>query len=186
MPSLRNHFIIAMPSLADPYFSRTVTYICEHNKEGAMGIIINQPTDMKIDALLKKINVDVTPHFNSDKPVYVGGPVCNDQGFVLHKEEPESKWSSSISISDQVHLTTSKDILQAIGTDLGPQDFLISLGYAGWSGGQLEQELKDNAWLTIEADLNIMFNTPIHLRWERATEKLGFNPWQLSADVGHA
>ncbi|AWB67202.1 YqgE/AlgH family protein [Saccharobesus litoralis] len=186
MQNLENHFIIAMPTMKDPYFSKTVTYICEHNDEGAMGLVINQPVDIKLDSLLKQIKIDVSADNLTDTPVYAGGPVGTERGFVLHRSEAENEWASSINISKELSLTTSKDILQAIGADLGPQDYLITLGYAGWSAGQLEKELQENSWLTIEADSDIIFKQPIHKRWEAATEKLGFNPWQISSDVGHA
>lgn len=185
MQSLQNHLLVAMPSLKDPYFARTVTYICEHNDKGAMGIIINQPIEMTIIELLTQIQSDFEDkNLNKKTPIYCGGPVNAERGFVLHL--PQDKWKSSLKISEDFMVTTSRDILDAIGTDDEPEKYLICLGYAGWEAGQLEQELTDNSWITIPADKDLIFNTPIHLRWQGATEKLGFATWQISDEIGHA
>ena len=187
MESLKNHFLIAMPTMDDPYFSRSVTYICEHDDQGAMGLIINQPIgQLSVSQLLKKMEL---ADFGKDKPdlnspVYHGGPVSPERGFVLHKSQ--MPWSSSIQVSDELTITTSKDILQVLGTEATPEKFLITLGYAGWTAGQLEDEIKANSWLTIEADLEILFNTPPEDRWEAATKKLGFDIWQLASHAGHS
>lgn len=187
MESLKNHFLIAMPSMNDPYFSRSVTYICEHDENGAMGLIINQPiSQLSVSQLLKKMELD--NHDSQDnelsRPVYHGGPVSPERGFVLHKSQ--MPWSSSIQISDQLSITTSKDILQVLGTEATPEQYLITLGYAGWTAGQLEEEIKANSWLTIEADLEILFDTDPGERWEKATKKLGFDIWQLTSQAGHS
>jgi putative transcriptional regulator len=186
MDSLQNHFIIAMPNLNDPYFERSVTFICEHNESGAMGLVINQPIDLSLEGMLKQIKIETIPDTLNNKPIFAGGPVARERGFVLHRRDMESSWASSVNISETISLTTSKDILEAIGMDTGPEHFLVSLGYAGWEAGQLEEELQSNAWLTIPADPDILFDTPIHKRWEYATEKLGINPWQITSDIGHA
>lgn len=183
--SLENHFLIAMPTLHDPFFRRTVTYICEHSAEGAMGLIINHPIDINVSELLSKIDIDtsgiaqITPN-----TVYSGGPVQTDRGFVLHS--PQHGWNSSLRLSDDIMVTTSKDILEAIANNNSPEHYIITLGYSGWTAGQLEQELAQNSWLTIPADPVLLFNTPPHLRWERAAEKLGVDMRQMSSEVGHA
>lgn len=185
LSSLQNHFLIAMPSLDDPLFKRTVTYICEHNQDGAMGLIINQPVDLTVNALLEQLEIVVpTSRPALTGPVFAGGPVARDRGFVLH--HPQDVWRSSLQLSDDIMITTSKDILEQLGTDAAPDKFLLTLGYAGWEAGQLERELAENSWLTIPADADIMFNTPVQERWQKATEKLGIDIWQLGPDVGHA
>ena len=183
--SLENHFLIAMPTLHDPFFKRTVTYICEHSAEGAMGLIINHPIDINVGDLLQKIDIDTT-HIGDAYPnaVYSGGPVQTDRGFVLHSPQPG--WNSSLRLSDEIMVTTSKDILEAIAGNRSPDRFMITLGYSGWTAGQLEQELAQNSWLTIPADPDLLFNTPANQRWEKAAEKLGFDMSQVSCDVGHA
>jgi putative transcriptional regulator len=184
MESLENHLLIAMPSLNDSLFNKTVTYICEHNNEGAMGLIINLPVDISLNELLTQIDAD-----NDDVPrlaqkVLTGGPVSPQRGFVLHS--PQGGWSSSLALSHEVMITTSKDILMALGTEQAPEKFLVTLGYAGWDAGQLEEEIKANSWLTIPADNQILFETPIEQRWQKAAEKLGINIAHLSSDIGHA
>ncbi|RUO80700.1 YqgE/AlgH family protein [Idiomarina tyrosinivorans] len=185
MQSLQNHFLIAMPSMDDPTFKRTVTYVCEHNDEGAMGLIINQPADVQISALLKQLEI-VYPENDErfDNQVFQGGPVARDRGFVIHP--PQDNWRSSLKLSDDIMVTTSRDILEALGSNAAPEHYLLTLGYAGWDAGQLEKELAENAWLTLPADADILFNTPTAERWQKATEKLGFDIWQLGPDVGHA
>ncbi|NTS77836.1 YqgE/AlgH family protein [Catenovulum sp. SM1970] len=185
MQSLQNHFLIATSALKDGYFERSVTYICEHNEDGAMGLVINQPLEISVPELLKKIEIPTEDKvFEKRAPVYAGGPLSTEKGFVLHRTE--LGWRQSVNLSKNIMLTTSKDILEQMGTDLGPKDYLLTLGYAGWSAGQLEEELKENAWLTLAANEAIMFDTPIHMRWEAATALLGFNPWQLTSEIGHA
>jgi putative transcriptional regulator len=182
--NLTNQFLIAMPGLMDPNFYHTVTYICVHNDDGAMGIVINRPLEMALGDVL--VQMDMTP---CDKkidqlPVYHGGPVQTDRGFVLH--EPLSLWESSINVNDAVGITTSRDILQAIAEGGGPKESLIALGYAGWSAGQLEQEIKDNAWLSGPAESEVIFKTPCEKRWETAAALLGVDLNNLSSDIGHA
>ena len=219
MKSLENQFLIAMPSLADDYFNKTVTYICEHNDEGAMGLIINMPVNITLHDLLKQIEendleetrklaseqtenkelhksksdsdkqelsfVDgVSTHHSLEQLVLSGGPISQNRGFVLHGTQ--SGWKSSLALSDDIMITTSKDILMALGTEKAPEKFMVTLGYAGWGPGQLESELQSNSWLTIDADSDILFNTPIEQRWQKATEKLGIDIAHLSSDIGHA
>lgn len=210
MISLENQFLIAMPTLNDSYFNKTVTYICEHNEEGAMGLIINLPINITLSDLLKQIDpeedegsdkgsessktssasIGLTDNANTDvtnsleQLVLTGGPIAQQRGFVLHSAQ--SGWSSSLVLSKELMITTSKDILMALGTEKAPEQFMVTLGYAGWGPGQLEQELKANSWLTTPADSDILFNTPIELRWKKATEKLGIDIAHLSSDIGHA
>lgn len=211
MNSLENQFLIAMPSLGDPYFNKTVTYICEHNEEGAMGLIINLPVNITLSDLLKQIDPEeedeksdqvsdksktnsesigladnsLTDITNSlEQLVLTGGPIAQQRGFVLHSSQ--TGWSSSLVLSKELMITTSKDILMALGTEKAPEQFMVTLGYAGWGPGQLEQELQANSWLTTPADSDILFNTPIELRWKKATEKLGIDLAHLSSDIGHA
>lgn len=210
MISLENQLLIAMPSLGDPYFNKTVTYICEHNEDGAMGLIINLPVNITLADLLKQIEPDeddksnrmsksskitekddindislVTDITNSlEQLVLAGGPIAQQRGFVLHSSQPG--WSSSLVLSKELMITTSKDILMALGTQMAPEQFIVTLGYAGWGPGQLEQELQANSWLTTPADIEILFKTPIEQRWKKATEKLGIDVAHLSTDIGHA
>lgn len=203
MINLENQLLIAMPTLEDSYFNKTVTYICEHNEEGAMGLIINLPINITLSDLLKQIEPDedktsdktnsslanqslaTTDITNSlEQLVLTGGPIAQQRGFVLHSAQ--SGWNSSLALSKELMITTSKDILMALGTDKAPEKFMVTLGYAGWGPGQLEQELKANSWLTTPADSDILFNTPIEMRWKKATEKLGIDLAHLSADIGHA
>ena len=207
MDSLENQFLIAMPSLANDYFNKTVTYICEHNDEGAMGLIINMPINITLFDLLKQIEENNNEQSNEEKTtltqentpvseenmslnnsleqlVLSGGPIAQNRGFVLHGAQ--SGWNSSLALNDDIMITTSKDILLALGTEKAPEQFVVTLGYAGWGPGQLETELQANSWLTIDADKDILFNTPIEQRWQKATEKLGIDIAHLSSDIGHA
>ncbi|RUO24314.1 YqgE/AlgH family protein [Aliidiomarina minuta] len=185
MNSLQNHFLVAMPGLDDPFFERSVTYICEHNDEGAMGLIVNQPAEMSIPALLKQIEIKIPADASLERSlVYSGGPVGTDRGFVLHP--PQEGWRSSLQLSDDIMVTTSKDILQSLGSSQAPHKFLLTLGYAGWDAGQLEEEIANNNWLTIPAEADVLFDTPSADRWQKAAEKLGIDIWQLAPDAGHA
>ncbi len=184
MNSLENHLLIAMPTLADTFFNKTVTYICEHNDQGAMGLIINLPIHITLAELLTQIDSNKKPTSMLNQPVLSGGPVSPERGFVLHA--PQQGWASSLALSDDIMITTSKDILMALGTEQAPPDFLVTLGYAGWGPGQLEQEIIENSWLTVPAKKEILFNTPIEQRWQKATENLGIDPAHLSSEIGHA
>ncbi len=182
--NLTHHFLIAMPAMADPNFAQTLTYVCEHNEDGALGIVVNKPIDMTLSALLEQIDVPLADAALGESPVHFGGPVQVDRGFVLHR--PLGNWQSTLAISDDLGLTTSKDVLEAVGRGDGPKDVLVSLGYAGWSAGQLEQELAQNAWLTVEADPSLLFELPAQERLAAAIRLLGIDFSRLSEDVGHA
>jgi putative transcriptional regulator len=182
--SLRDHFLIAMPSLTQGIFAHSVTYVCEHSDSGAMGIVINQPLDLCLHDILQHLQIDGARAHQSD-PIMAGGPVQTDRGFVLHRAG-EREWESTLRISDEVALTTSRDILAAIAHDEGPAGALLALGYAGWSAGQLEGELAANAWLTLPADSAIIFNTPIARRLDAAAARLGIDLARLAPGAGHA
>ena len=182
--NLTNQFLIAMPSLADPNFSHTVTYICAHNEDGAMGIVINRPLDLALGEVLRQMNMASESEEVDAIPVYHGGPVQTDRGFILHHSDTE--WQSSIRITEGMGIATSRDILQAIAEGKGPKDSLVALGYAGWGAGQLEDEIKDNAWLSGPADMDIIFKTPSDKRWNAAAALLGVDLDTLSNNVGHA
>lgn len=182
--NLSNHFLIAMPQLADPNFYHTVTYICEHTEQGAMGVVINRPMDICLDEILQQMDIDVDdPHIGATQ-VYMGGPVQQERGFILH--QPLGQWDASLQITDQIGITTSRDILEAIANGEGPDKALIVLGYAGWGAGQLEREMVENAWLTGPADSDIIFDLPDEQRWEAAAKLLGVDMNLLSGDAGHA
>jgi len=184
MINLENQLLIAMPTLNDSYFNRSVIYVCEHNEDGAMGLIINLPIEMTLNELLAHIEADVDSNPIMNQKVLTGGPVSTQRGFVLHS--PQKGWKSSLALSSDVMITTSKDILMALGTDQAPEKFLVTLGYAGWDAGQLEEEIQANSWLTTLADKDILFNTPIEQRWKKATEMLGIDVAHLSNEIGHA
>lgn len=186
--NLADHFLIAMPSMLDPIFGGTVVYLCEHNANGALGVIINKPTDMTVDVLLNRIDLtlEIAPELASlDKaPVLYGGPVQADRGFVLHA--PRGDFSSTLPVTDDIALTTSKDILAAVALGAGPQRLLISLGCSGWGAGQLEDEIIRNGWLTVRADPTILFDMPLEQRFVAAIKLLGIDPMMLSGEAGHA
>ncbi|PSW18578.1 YqgE/AlgH family protein [Photobacterium sanctipauli] len=186
--NLTNHFLVAMPSMQDPNFKGSVVYICEHNDEGAMGIVINLPIEISVGNMLEQIEIErdlpVEDPSSLEQPVFNGGPVSSDRGFVLHNRI--KNFSSSIDITDDVSVTTSKDILSLLGTHEAPDNFLVALGYAGWDAGQLEQELAENSWLTTEANPDVVFNTPVNERWHKAIAQLGISSAHLSIDKGHA
>jgi putative transcriptional regulator len=181
---LTNHFLIAMPAMTDPFFAKSLTYVCEHNEEGAMGIVVNRPISLTLSELFAQINMPLTQSDLEDMAVHFGGPVQTDRGFVLHDTGEE--WQSTLKVNDQVSLTTSKDILQAVGEGKGPKHLLITLGYAGWSEGQLEQELADNAWLSVPATGHILFDLPAEERLPAAMALLGVDYATLSEEAGHA
>ena len=181
---LTHHFLIAMPNMVDPYFSKSLTYICEHNDQGALGVVINRPIDLSLQALFERINIKLEQRELHDIPVYFGGPVQTDRGFVLH--QPIGDWHSTLNVRDELGLTTSKDILEAVGKGRGPARMLVTLGYSGWSAGQLEHELGQNAWLTVEAGTQIIFDLPAEEKLPAAMELLGVDFANLSEDTGHA
>jgi putative transcriptional regulator len=180
--SLKDHFLIAMPSLTDSRFSKTVAYICEHNENGAMGIIINQPASISQGELFSQLKLSTNS--SNDFPLLLGGPVKKNRGFVIHSAE--RRWKSTMSISDDIAITGSKDILEDIANNGGPNKALIALGYAGWSANQLEQEIAENSWLTVPADKSIIFDTPIERRWAASAEQLGIDLHLVSSQIGHA
>jgi putative transcriptional regulator len=182
--NLTHHFLIAMPSMADPNFSRTLTYVCEHNDQGALGLVVNRPIDMTLRALFARLSLSLRDPAHSDLPIYFGGPVQTDRGFVLH--EPAGNWQSTLRVGEGIGLTTSKDILEAVGRGEGPGRMLVTLGYAGWSPGQLEHELGQNAWLTVAASEGILFETPAEERLPAAMELLGLDYARLQDEAGHA
>jgi putative transcriptional regulator len=181
--NLTKQFLIAMPAMADPNFSRTLTFICEHNERGALGIVVNRPIEVTLGALLRQVEIPIEDSPLADQPVYYGGPVQFDHGFVLHR--PLGSWKSTLPVGE-IGLTTSRDILEAMAKGRGPRDQLVALGYAGWAPGQLEDEIKRNGWLTVGADVNLIFRTPAEERYELAMKVLGVNAANLSEEAGHA
>lgn len=182
--NLTNHFIIAMPNLDDDTFNHTVTYICEHNENGTFGIIINRKSEITLDEIIDQMKIEPTAPIEHKACVYHGGPVQQGRGFVLH--HPAGNWNSSLKINEQMALTTSRDILEAIAHNEGPEHSIIALGYAGWSPGQLEDEIANNIWLNCPADEQIIFETPSEKRWQAAADLLGIDMLLLSNDAGHA
>ena len=182
--NLTHHFLIAMPNMVDPYFSKTLTYICEHSDQGALGVVVNRPIEMTLGALFERLSLQLNSQILVNEPVYFGGPVQTDRGFVLH--QPPGKWQSTLSVQDKMGLTTSKDILEAVGQGAGPHKMLVTLGYSGWAAGQLENEIKQNAWLTVEAQDAIIFDTPAEERLPAAMKLLGVDFAKLSEEAGHA
>jgi putative transcriptional regulator len=181
---LTNQFLIAMPSLDDPNFSRTVTYVCAHNEEGAMGIVINRPLNIELGEVLSQMELESDDPAVNNRVVFQGGPVHRDRGFVIHC--PAQDWGSTIRVTADIGISTSREILAAISKGTGPTDLLIALGYAGWAAGQLEQEMAQNAWLSVPANLEIIFHAPPEERWIRAAAHLGIDVARLSNEVGHA
>ena len=179
-----NQLLIAMPALTDPNFVRTVTYVCEHSPQGTLGIVINRPLDITLQVVFEHMNIPLTDLAAADMPVYLGGPVEPERGFVLHS--PVGNWNSSVQITPELAVTTSRDILESIAEGKGPTQALIALGYAGWGPGQLEKEMAENAWLNGPADTNLLFATPADDRWEAAAALLGVNLHLLSTAAGHA
>ena len=192
--NLTNHFLIAMPGLQDMEFARSVVYLCEHSERGALGLIINKPTDINLQKLFDKVEMSLGRADLVQQPVMQGGPVQTERGFVLHDPlvwgedgtEKESVYASTMSIPGGLEMTTSKDVLEALAEGAGPRRVLITLGYSAWGEGQLESEIAENAWLTVGADQSVIFETPIHERYDRALALLGVQAWMLSPEAGHA
>ena len=181
---LTNQFLIALPAMEDPNFSQTVTLVCEHSERGALGIVINRTLPMTLGEVFDQLGLDSTKSRVNEQPVLRGGPVQTERGFVLHS--PAGKWESSLPFSEKMHLTTSRDILDALAAGEGPDTAVIALGYAGWDAGQLEEEMARNAWLTVDADERVLFATPVEQRWHAAARLLGVDLRALSSDAGHA
>jgi putative transcriptional regulator len=191
--NLTNHFLIAMPGLDDAIFSKSVVYVCEHTPRGALGLVINKPADIKMAALFGKVDLPLKRQDLSDKPVLQGGPVQTERGFVLHEplvpagDTPDQTlYASTMSIPGGLEMTTSKDVLEALSTGFGPRRVLVTLGYSAWGEGQLETELSENSWLTVDADQSVIFDTPIEQRYDKALSLLGLQSWMISSQVGHA
>lgn len=182
--SLTSQLLVAMPSMEDPNFAQTVTLICEHGEKGALGIVVNKPLSMKFGEVLSQMKLQTSDLALEEQPVLRGGPLYPDRGFVVHK--PGGSWDSTHRISDQVQVTTSKDVLTAIARGEGPEGAFIALGYAGWEAGQLEQEIKDNAWLTLPYDEALTFGLPPEERWLAAWRRLGIDVAFVSQTAGHA
>lgn len=183
-PCLRNQFLVAMPNVVGGEFDHSVTLLCEHGDNGAMGLVINRPTQIRLKSILQHIGIEDSPHVDAELPAYWGGPIQPERGFVVHPSGQQ--WDSTLAISAELAITTSKDILEAIAIGQGPQTFLITLGYAGWSEGQLENELMHNSWLNTPVDADIIFNTPATARWSQAARLTGINPALLTGEAGHA
>ena len=191
--NLTNHFLIAMPGLEDAIFSKSVVYVCEHTALGALGLVINKPADLKMEALFGKVDLPLKRLDLTDKPVFQGGPVQIERGFVLHEsvfpahDQPEQAlYASTMTIPGGLEMTTSKDVLEAISIGSGPRRVLVSLGYSAWGEGQLETELGENSWLTVDADQTVIFDTPVEERYDKALALLGLQAWMISSQVGHA
>lgn len=181
---LTNQFLIAMPTLADANFSQTVALICEHNAQGALGLVINRPMRMRFADVFEQLELKTNNHALEDSPILRGGPVQPDRGFVIHRAG--TSWDSTLVVSENIHVTTSRDILTAIAEGRGPDPMCMVLGYAGWEAGQLEAEVSQNAWLTVPADDGVLFATPYEQRWHAAAQLLGVNLSSLSSQAGHA
>ena len=181
---LNDQFLIAMPGLKDPNFAKAVTYVCQHNESGALGITINRPSDLCVGDVLKQLKIDCGDDQWASQPVLVGGPVHQDRGFVLHAGDGE--WTSSFPVTSSIALTTSKDILEALADGRGPDKAILALGYAGWAAGQLESEMMQNSWLSTAASIEILFDSPLDDRWQNAAADLGVDIQTLTGAAGHA
>jgi putative transcriptional regulator len=187
--NLTHHFLIAMPGLDDEAFAKSVIYMCEHTERGALGLIINKPSDINLKGLFDKVELPLRREDLTDALVFHGGPVQTERGFVLHESlmpGQESVYASTMTIPGGLEMTTSKDVLEALSTGAGPRRVFVSLGYSAWGEGQLESEISDNSWLTVEADMSVIFDTPAAERYEKAMLLLGVQSWTLSPEAGHA
>jgi len=182
--SLEGHFLIAMPAMGDPNFNETVTLLCKHDSEGALGIVINRPTDMRVGEIFRQLSLAVVAADEAERPVLAGGPVHRDRGFVLHRSDQH--YQSTLATTGGLKLTASADVLSAMAAGEGPEPSLVALGYAGWESGQLEAEFAANAWLSVPADPAIIFDTPFEQRWAAAAGLLGVDLSQLASYAGHA
>ncbi len=182
--NLTNHFLLAMPGLEDGHFGGSVVFVAEHSTKGALGLVINRPMELDLRQLFERIDLRLEIAPLAGRPVFFGGPVQTDRGFVLH--QPVGDWNSTVTVSPQLGLTSSRDVLEAVARGEGPDRLLVTLGYAGWGPGQLEEELGRNAWLTVEADPDLIFDTPVDQRMSRAFGLLGIDPAFLSSSAGHA
>ncbi len=190
LTNFTHHFLIAMPGLQDDAFAKSVIYMCEHSERGALGLVINKPSDINLKKLFEKVELPLHREDLTEAPVFQGGPVQTERGFVLHESivvpGNESVYASTMTIPGGLEMTTSKDVLEALSTGYGPRKVFISLGYSSWGQGQLESEISDNSWLTVAADPAVIFDTPVDQRYAKALMLLGFESWMLSPDAGHA
>ncbi|MDQ3271856.1 MAG: YqgE/AlgH family protein [Pseudomonadota bacterium] len=187
--NLTHHFLIAMPGLDDEAFARSVVYMCEHSNRGALGLVINKPSDINLQNLFDKVSLPLRRDDLTGSPVFQGGPVQTERGFVLHEcmlAGSESVYASTMTIPGGLEMTTSRDVLEALSTGAGPRKVFVSLGYSSWGEGQLESEISENSWLTVEADLSLIFDTPVEQRYDKALLLLGLQSWMLSPEAGHA
>ena len=186
--NLTNQFLIAMPGMVDETFAGAVVYLCEHSEKGALGLMINKPVDIRLRNLFEKVDLSLEGNELADQPVFFGGPVQTERGFVLHERQADgaSPFNSTLSVPGGLEMTTSKDVLEAMAQGGGPRRVLVTLGYSGWATGQLEEELGRNGWLTVDAVPEIIFDTPVEQRYERALGLLGVDPRMLSQEAGHA
>jgi putative transcriptional regulator len=193
LTNLTNHFLIAMPGLQDEVFYRSVVFVCEHSERGALGLVINKPCEIDMKQLFEKVELPLQRPDLAKAPVFFGGPVQTERGFVLHEatfskaDQPKDPvYASTMVIPGGLEMTTSKDVLEAISTGAGPRKVLVSLGYAAWGEGQLESELSENSWLTVAANMDLIFEVPVAQRYDQALKLLGLEAWMLSPDAGHA
>lgn len=182
--SLKGQFLVSMPSLRDPHFNHSITLICDHSEEGAMGLVLNHPlSDITLGDIFEQMGLDAVPE-TAQQAIYAGGPVQRERGFVVHPAA--QRWESTIDVSPEVALTASRDILESMAAGQGPHNAIVALGYAGWEAGQLEDEIASNAWITLAGDSELLFDTPAHLRWSAAAKLLGFDLNLISSHAGHA
>lgn len=186
--ALSNQFLIAMPGMADDAFAGAVVYMCEHNDKGALGLVINKPISLTLGNLFEKVDLDLPDEAMAARPVFYGGPVQTERGFVLHEplDEEGQHYNATLAVPGGLEMTTSRDVLEALSHGAGPKKVLVTLGYSGWAAGQLEEEIGRNGWLTVEAEPGIIFDTPVEERYEKALGLLGIDPRMLSQDAGHA
>jgi putative transcriptional regulator len=187
--NLTNHFLIAMPSMQDEVFGRSVVYMCEHSERGALGLVINKPSDIRVRHLFDKVELPLERPDLAEQPVFKGGPVQTERGFVLHDPvgtAEESIYASTLTIPGGLEMTTSRDVLEAMSSGAGPRRVFVSLGYASWGQGQLESEITENSWLTVEAKPELIFDVPVERRYDEALGLLGLQAWMISPDAGHS
>ena len=186
--ALSNQFLIAMPGMADDTFAGAVVYLCEHNDKGALGLVINKPIALTLGNLFEKVELSLDDDDLAARPVFFGGPVQTERGFVLHEplDAEGGHYNATLAVPGGLEMTTSRDVLEALSNGAGPKRILVTLGYSGWAAGQLEEEIGRNGWLTVDATPEIIFDTPIEERYEKALALLGVDPRMLSMDAGHA
>jgi putative transcriptional regulator len=184
MSFFANHMLVALPSLQDPNFSRTVALICQHDAEGAMGVVVNRPSEYSFGDLLEQMGIPLRDARLRDRRVLAGGPVHPERGFVLH--DGQGGWDSTLSITGSLHVTTSRDVLEAMAAGEGPAHATVALGCAGWGKGQLERELTEHSWLTVPCDPPLVFETPLDARWQAAAGRIGVDMMHIASHSGRA